>query len=81
MLHLHEVGKGCPDLLVWHRGRYVLMECKVPGETINKLQAEFIATCPGQIEVVRSPAEAIYSLMRCAHCSTPETCQASGCIL
>ena len=59
VFHLHEVGKGCPDLLVWNRGRYLLVECKSAGETINKLQAEFIATCPGEVHVVRTPEEAV----------------------
>lgn len=57
--HLHAIGKGCPDLLCWHRGRYFLLECKEAGERPNKEQAEFMATCPGEIHVARSPEEAI----------------------
>lgn len=26
--HLHQVGRGCPDLLVGHRGRNLLVEVK-----------------------------------------------------
>lgn len=26
--HLHAVGAGCPDLLIGHRGRNTLLECK-----------------------------------------------------
>ena len=59
VLHLHQVGGGCPDLLVWGKGRSFLMEVKQPGENINKLQAEFIATWPGEIHVVRTTEEAI----------------------
>ena len=44
---------------MWCRNRYMLMECKTPGEKINKAQAEFIATCPGEIHVVRTPEEAV----------------------
>ena len=67
VLHLHTVGQGCPDLLIWNRGRYLFLECKVPGETINKQQAEFIATCPGEIHVVRSPEEAIEAVIGKEH--------------
>jgi hypothetical protein len=63
VLHLHEVGKGCPDLLVWNRGRFLMLECKVEGEGPNKLQAEFMAACPGEIHVVRSPEEAVAAVI------------------
>lgn len=59
VLHLHAVGKGCPDLLIWAKNRYALMEVKVPGEKINKEQTEFIATSPGEIHVVHSVEEAL----------------------
>lgn len=67
--HLHQVGQGCPDLLVWNRGRYVLVECKSPGEKINKMQAEFIARCPGEIHVVQTPDEAVKAVLGAAVCS------------
>lgn len=60
---LHREGQGCPDLLVWGRNRFLLMECKSPGEKINKAQAEFIATCPGEIHVVRTPEEAVNAVV------------------
>jgi Holliday junction resolvase len=63
VLHLHTVGKGCPDLLVWNRGRYVLIECKSKGEDINKDQAEFIATCPGEVHVCWTPEEALRAVL------------------
>jgi hypothetical protein len=63
VLHLHMVHGGCPDLLVWNRGRFVLVECKSPGEKINALQAEFMATCPGEIHVVQSAEEALVAVL------------------
>lgn len=63
VLHLHTVGQGCPDLLVWNRGKYILVECKSPGEKINKQQAEFIAECPGEVHVVRTPEEALRAVL------------------
>jgi hypothetical protein len=60
---LSEVGRGFPDLICWNRGRYVLVECKTPGEKINKLQAEFISQCPGEIAVVQTPEEALIAVL------------------
>jgi hypothetical protein len=59
VLHSHQMGGGFPDLIVWARDRTFLVEVKMPGEKINKLQAEFIATWPGEIHVVRTTEEAI----------------------
>lgn len=57
--HLHAIGSGCPDLLCWHRGRYFLLEIKEPGERPNKEQAEYMATCPGELHIARTPEEAV----------------------
>ena len=59
VLHLHQVGGGTPDILACFRGRNVLLEIKQPGENINKLQAEFMASWDGETHVVRSEEEAI----------------------
>lgn len=59
VLHLHQVGKGCPDLLVCARNRTFLIEVKSPGENINKLQAEFISKWPGELYIVRTPEQAV----------------------
>lgn len=63
VLHLHEVGGGCPDLLACFRGRNVLLEVKQPGEKPNKLQVEFIAQWGGEMHVVHSPSEAVAALV------------------
>lgn len=55
---LAAIGSGCPDLLCWHRGRYFLLELKEPGERPNQAQAEYMASCPGEIHVAHSPDEA-----------------------
>lgn len=57
--HLHKVGGGCPDLLCWHRGRYFFLEIKEPGERPSKEQAEYMAGCPGEIHIARTPDEAV----------------------
>lgn len=63
VLHLHQLGGGVPDLLVWGRNRFMLMEVKTPGEKINKAQAEFIATCPGEVHVVQSAEQAVNAVI------------------
>lgn len=57
--HLHAIGKGCPDLLCYARGRFFLLEVKEQGERPNKEQAEFMAACPGEIHIARTPEEAV----------------------
>ncbi len=63
VLHLHQVGQGCPDLLVHGAGRTFLMEVKSPGEKVNAAQADFIAKWPGEVAVVRTPEEAVRAVL------------------
>ena len=51
------------DLLCWHRGRYVLLECKDDDGRISKVQAEFLASWPGELYIVRSPMEALRAVI------------------
>lgn len=57
--HLHAVGKGCPDLLCWARGRFFLLEVKEQGERPTQDQAEYMAACPGEIHIARTEDEAL----------------------
>jgi hypothetical protein len=59
VLSLAAVGKGTPDLLCWHRGRFFLLEAKTGNERPNQAQAEFMARCPGEIHVARTADEAV----------------------
>lgn len=62
--HLHREGGGCPDLLVTTGiKRTFLLEVKMPGETVNKQQAEFIQAWPGEIHIVRTIEEAIAAVV------------------
>lgn len=63
VLHLHQLGGGTPDLLVWGNKRLFFLEVKAPGEKINKLQAEFLSECPAEVHVVRTPEEALTALL------------------
>ena len=62
VLHLHQVGGGCPDILCCFRGRNVLLEVKRPGKKPNALQLEFIAMWGGELHVVHSAQEAVEAL-------------------
>ena len=53
------VGNDCPDLLCWHRGRFFLLEVKEQGERPTQGQAQFMAACPGEIHIARTPDEAV----------------------
>lgn len=61
--HLHGVGKGCPDLLCFARGRFFLLEVKEQGERPTKEQAEYMAACPGEIHIARTEDEALLAAM------------------
>lgn len=57
------MGAGFPDLLVWFRGRFVLMEVKDPTKPkadrqLTPAQKAFHARCPGPVHVVESAADA-----------------------
>ena len=56
---LHEVGDGCPDLVVGFRGKNYLIEIKMPGKSLNPLQQYWYATWRGQVSVARTSEEAL----------------------
>ncbi len=51
------------DLLVWFRGRTLLVEVKDDDGRLTKQQVEFLATWPGEAHVVRGPEEAITAVV------------------
>jgi len=56
---LHEVGKGCPDIMIGWLGYNILMEIKAPGGKLNKREQEWHDTWRGQVVVVHSIEEAL----------------------
>lgn len=58
---LHEVGKGCPDILVGYRDRNYLLEIKNPETkgTITEREWKWHNSWHGQVAVVWSAEEAI----------------------
>ena len=64
VLSLAPLGKGAPDLLVWIRGRYYLLEVKdgAKAPSARKLtpdEEKFHATWGGDIAIVESIEDAI----------------------
>lgn len=67
VLSLAPLGRGVPDLLVWFRGGYLLLECKDGAKPKSKRkltpdQSEWLAQWPGRVEIVESPAEALLAI-------------------
>lgn len=66
---LKKVGAKCyyikepVDLLVGYRGRNFLLEVKRPGKTCTEAQKAFIATWPGDVQVVYSVEEAVSAVV------------------
>lgn len=64
VLHLHQVGGGCPDVLAGIDGRNLLIEIKDGSKPPSRRQltadeSAFHATWRGQIAVVSTVAEAL----------------------
>ncbi len=61
---LHEVGKGCPDLLVGFRGKNYLFEIKSEKGTLTPRQELWFETWRGHATVIRTIDEALHLLMQ-----------------
>ena len=62
VVHLHMVGRGCPDILVGFRGRNTLMEIKTEKGKMNKRQREFFDEWRGECWVVRTVDSALEAI-------------------
>lgn len=56
---LHEVGHGCPDILVGFRGRNFLFEIKMPGEKLNEIENKWHSDWRGIAYIVYSADDAL----------------------
>ncbi len=56
---LHEVGKGCPDLLVGFRGKNYLFEIKSEKGTLTPRQELWFETWRGHATVIRTVDDAL----------------------
>lgn len=64
VIHLHQLGKGIPDILVGFNGRNYLVELKDGSKPPSKRQLthdekQFFSRWQGEVAVVCSPEEAI----------------------
>jgi len=63
VVSLANVGGGVPDLLVGHRGRALLVECKSKGGRLTPMQRVFRLTWRGgPVVVVQNPEQAVMLL-------------------
>ena len=62
VLDLHEVGKGCPDLLVGWQGQDLLVEIKTEDGKLEPVQVDFHRDWRGRCIVARSAAEVFAAL-------------------
>lgn len=63
VLSLASIGRGCPDLLVGLRGVNHLLEVKDAKGELTALQRPWFKAWRGRVSVVRSPEEAICTVM------------------
>lgn len=55
---------GLPlDLLVSHRGRTMVIECKTATGKLTKYQREFLSRWPGEAHIVYSPEDAVAAVI------------------
>ena len=52
--HLHEVGKGCPDILVGFRGQNFLFEIKTRRGKLNRRERDWHDEWRGQVATIRN---------------------------
>lgn len=63
--HIHEIGKGCPDILVGYRGLNYLMEIKDGNKPPSKIkltqdEKKWIAEWKGHVVVVNDIDQALW---------------------
>lgn len=64
---LSAVGKGCPDILVGHRGVNYILEIKDGAKVLSKqaltpVQVEWHATWAGQVAIVKTVEQALFAV-------------------
>ena len=57
VLHLHAVGRGCPDLMVGRDGVNYLIEVKSAKGKLTPQQVTFFGHWQGQVMIIRSVEE------------------------
>lgn len=61
---IHEVGQGCPDIMVGFRGINFLFEVKTEGEDLNEREKEWNDEWKGTSYKIYNSDEAIIILIR-----------------
>jgi len=75
VLHLHQIGHGVPDILVWYGDRYYLLEIKDGSRPASQRkltpdEAAWISAWPGKVHVVETIGQALRAIgVKCQHAS------------
>jgi hypothetical protein len=59
VIDLHEVGHGCPDIVVGYRGVNFLFEIKGRNGRLTENQVSLFAAWRGQVAIIRSTSDAV----------------------
>jgi len=70
--HLHEVGAGCPDILVGFRGHNLLMEIKTRKGKLNQRERCWHDDWRGQVATVHSIDDALHIIEAWTGCIYPD---------
>jgi hypothetical protein len=62
VMHTHEIGHGCPDLLAVWRGQLYLLEVKSPGGRLTHDETTWHQRWPGPVYIVRSVDDALKAI-------------------
>jgi hypothetical protein len=60
--HLHTIGRGCPDLLVAYRGRWLVVEVKADNGRLTPDEARWHAAFSAPVQVWRTVADVVRTL-------------------
>jgi Holliday junction resolvase len=65
VLHLHQIGKGCPDIMVGANNRNFLFEIKDESKPksqkkLTEHEEKFFQTWTGQVSVIESIEDAVH---------------------
>lgn len=62
VVHLHAVGKGCPDIAVGYQGHTYFMEIKTDSGKLTPSEQRFMDEWRGHYAIVRTPDEALKAI-------------------
>lgn len=62
VIDMHELGQGVPDIAVWFRRRWVLLEVKTAKGTLTSDEMDWHLKHPGAAHIVRTLDDALKAI-------------------